>query len=1065
MADVRHRNITEGEKHEPKNFGSGALYSQLIKDENSTSRYLKLQLLEPALNFLDGNGTAPLTPTTGDVYLLLDEGNGTVDASWDGASYNDLVRFNGVEWVATTPTEGNVIYDLTGKKYYIFSTSSWSVFVPEVPTLYTDNGSIPATTDRQVTIPSDSSVSFLGKVGVGVTPHASAILDLSVNHKGLLIPQGTTAQMNAITTPADNLLYFNTDAKALYRYDLALVEWVPLSAGYGIIEVVDSSGYPRYYADLQTAVTNSGTGGVVNIRSSYSQLTSVLVPEELTINGNGNTFTHISNSGSEFPMFYGVNGVQEVVYLNNIKIKSTGTGVANSKGIFGYPTNSNQTISKVICSNDTYLYSLNNTCARVLEIIGGQIESVNGTAVVGVSRNLNIITKYASGDFYNCEINVNDGGFIGSISSVFDCNVYGTATGAEDLIYLRNGRKVKNTNIYISSGSKNAIEIGSGASTVEYAVSNCNIYHLGTGRGVNAVYGKIRDSYIYTESGIPLYTQNSPIDDYAVLDVTCETNGTSSQAFYRFDNGLAHRIKGLTAICKNPLNTKEAIVISVTAANKLYLENSEAIVNNPSVANVKLGNNSITTGGAYIYNLLMSEIGTGLDLNTVPLLNSNTLDAYGNTGNGRVSPYPKMTTAERDALTLGASNEGYTVDDTDDNNRYRWNGTEFTKINVPNKFVYVSAKSDLPSPASNVITLENNYTYYFTNDVDLGGDRLVSGVDTVILGSSSENAKITSTGLGVGVALLTSTNTTVVKDVTITDVDTAFDFDGAGNDMELNWTGVNIENVPNIGTFNNVGNFIFTKGAILNSQGLVFSGTQGTISFNESFFMGDGTVGDIIEVDALANISRRFRIIYSSFVADTSTNAINVNALATIPVESYILDTVNFSGSGTFLAGLDEADNEALFTNCVGIQNTGVNGQIYMNDNATATTIADTTTFVKVAGTTTASADNSKYSMPVNNRLENDAVIERKFLIQCTLSFTSGNNNECEFGFYDSKLADIRTPSKTKATANSSGKAENINLACVVSHADGNYLEVHCRNKTATTDITVTDLNFLITEI
>ena len=107
-------------------------------------------------------------------------------------------------------------------------------------------------------------------------------------------------------------------------------------------------------------------------------------------------------------------------------------------------------------------------------------------------------------------------------------------------------------------------------------------------------------------------------------------------------------------------------------------------------------------------------------------------------------------------------------------------------------FVFVSSKDDLPTPVSNVITLEDNVTYYFTTTVDLLGDRLVGGQNTVILGASSENSRITSTGLGTGVALFTTEWTTPIRHVTFQDVDTALAIDGSVNPpLALDWTGVN----------------------------------------------------------------------------------------------------------------------------------------------------------------------------------------------------------------------------------------------------------------------------------
>ena len=377
---------------------------------------------------------------------------------------------------------------------------------------------------------------------------------------------------------------------------------------------------------------------------------------------------------------------------------------------------------------------------------------------------------------------------------------------------------------------------------------------------------------------------------------------------------------------------------------------------------------------------------------------------------------------------------------------------------------FIEKKSDFPFPVAGVITLLDNVTYFITANIDLTGDRLVGGENTTLIGGSSENCTLTSTGLGAGIALFTTEWTTPIRHISFTDVDTALDIDGNTNTVALDWTGVNFLNVPNIGTINTCNNFIFSKGAFLNSQGFLVTGTIGTLGLDNSIFVGDGTAGNIIELDASCIITRRFRIIYSSIVASSSSVGVDVDASATIPTEAFILDTVNFSGGGTYLGGLDETSNDSLFVNCVGIKNSAVNGQMYMQGNATATIVASSSTFYKAAGVTTASADNQKYT-ETDNRLTNNATIERKYLISCSLSFNSGNNNVCEFGFYDSKLAAVRTPSRTKSTANSAGRAESVSFNCVVQHSSGDYIEIHCANNTGTNNITVTDMNVVITEI
>jgi hypothetical protein len=378
--------------------------------------------------------------------------------------------------------------------------------------------------------------------------------------------------------------------------------------------------------------------------------------------------------------------------------------------------------------------------------------------------------------------------------------------------------------------------------------------------------------------------------------------------------------------------------------------------------------------------------------------------------------------------------------------------------------IYIEKLADLPTPSSSVITLQANKTYIIAGNIDLVGNRLVAGGVCNIVGLSSETSFLTSTGLANGVPLITSQYTLVLEKLSFRDVHTCVSIDGNARVVALDWKGVNFINVTNVGVINNSENFTYNDGAFLGSQGLRFTGEIGTIALNTCLLRGSGSAGNIIELDASCTITRRFRIIYSSIIASSSTVGVNVNASATIPTEGYILDTVNFSGGSTYISGVQTSDNKALFINCVGITNTAVNGQMFMVDNVTATTIDDTINFFKVAGTTTASADNEKYNHS-NNRLTNKAVIERKYLVSATLSFTSGATNVCEFGFFDSKLNAIRTPSRTKATANTAGRAENLTLQCVVNHSDNDYIEVHARNTSGANNITVSDLNVVITEI
>jgi N-acetylneuraminic acid mutarotase len=71
-------------------------------------------------------------------------------------------------------------------------------------------------------------ITFAQSVGIGTsTPDPSARLEVSDNQRGILIPRLTTAQRNAITSPARSLLIYNTDCNE-YQYYIPGTGWVSI---------------------------------------------------------------------------------------------------------------------------------------------------------------------------------------------------------------------------------------------------------------------------------------------------------------------------------------------------------------------------------------------------------------------------------------------------------------------------------------------------------------------------------------------------------------------------------------------------------------------------------------------------------------------------------------------------------------------------------------------------------------------------------------------------------------------------------------------------------------------
>ncbi|MDN3493075.1 hypothetical protein [Winogradskyella bathintestinalis] len=68
------------------------------------------------------------------------------------------------------------------------------------------------------------------QVGIGTDePNASSLLDLQSNNKGLLAPRMTTLEREAIASPAESLLVFDTNLKAFYFYNSTTSSWVELA--------------------------------------------------------------------------------------------------------------------------------------------------------------------------------------------------------------------------------------------------------------------------------------------------------------------------------------------------------------------------------------------------------------------------------------------------------------------------------------------------------------------------------------------------------------------------------------------------------------------------------------------------------------------------------------------------------------------------------------------------------------------------------------------------------------------------------------------------------------------
>lgn len=372
--------------------------------------------------------------------------------------------------------------------------------------------------------------------------------------------------------------------------------------------------------------------------------------------------------------------------------------------------------------------------------------------------------------------------------------------------------------------------------------------------------------------------------------------------------------------------------------------------------------------------------------------------------------------------------------------------------------VFVDDLNKLPSAVGGVITLADDTAYWFTQNVDLLGARLVAGEDTTILGSSSENVRLKSTGL-VGAALITSQWSLPMRFIAI-EADIALDLDGGAtpNGKAIDWFGVNFVDCATVGRIANYNNFIMADSAFLNAGDLTFDGALNTIGFSQCLFNPAPGQTSLV-IPSTLTIGRRLRVVYSSFVVLAGEVGVDVDVLATVPAEGYILDTVNFSGGGTYTQGVLFSDNKSQFVNCRGVPNSSSLAQYNMSNNAVATVISGVGTFTQILGATVSGAYVQRFTLTDNNA-EYTGVLEGFFDVTAVGSVSAQNNREVAFRVAVNGV----TVAASEMVTNSEGVGRSAPLMtqAVVQLTNGADVSIYVANLTDGTNITVSNLNVSI---
>lgn len=384
---------------------------------------------------------------------------------------------------------------------------------------------------------------------------------------------------------------------------------------------------------------------------------------------------------------------------------------------------------------------------------------------------------------------------------------------------------------------------------------------------------------------------------------------------------------------------------------------------------------------------------------------------------------------------------------------------------------YVESVTDLPNAVSGVITLEANHAYIITGDLDLNGLRLAMSSGTTLLGTSSETSRLTSTGLGAK-ELLTCNYENPIRHLTIYDVEFGFSSKFQGDRISLDWTGVNFINVPNVGVLDGAENFIFDKGTFINSGGLRIVSSIFTISFiNSLFFNTNDATKPIMELAEDLIINRRFRMLFSSMIVNSSTGIL-LQPKVSIPPESFILNGVNFAGAGTYLSGITDSTLAHNVSDTVGINNSTAVANMYMKVNTVPTVFSVAGERNAVLGVTQANPFLQKFiHADKGNMVQYNSNITREFSATATFTVLAPNNQIigfyigiCKSGNPIDPDTDRITESEVYITTNGA-RPDAGTIQCIRPLSQGDRVYVIVQNKNNTSDVIVEFLNLIVKKI
>jgi hypothetical protein len=241
----------------------------------------------------------------------------------------------------------------------------------------------------------------------------------------------------------------------------------------GRFGIADSNGAYTFYTTLTLAMTAASAGQTIELFADYTEsgATTITLKNNVTINGNGHTYTHTSTTGNTFNFVAGA-----TVYINNLIINRTVT-TPTGAAVF-YFDNSYGNPMRLRCSavyvNYTFTSSVGATPVITADgftqyIVEGLNATANGSGAMfsQSGQPITVIDCFARNT-------ATGNGYSLSASSTIDDSYASVVSGTG--IGLAAGSSARNCNAIATTG----VGISGGSAYQSNAFSNTNYAFSGT---------------------------------------------------------------------------------------------------------------------------------------------------------------------------------------------------------------------------------------------------------------------------------------------------------------------------------------------------------------------------------------------------------------------------------------------------------------------------------------------------------------------------------------------------------------------------------------------------------